>query len=104
MAQPRQSFGFRLAPVTAPADEIAGGRAMFRKLVAALALVSASGCRMCSDSCDYLPPVADASLTGTNGRAGSAFNGLVYPTTPPTPQAPTSASPPAPGMEPPTVP
>lgn len=52
-------------------------RAMTNRLAAAILLVAAAGCRMCSDSCDYSSPVADGPYAGTYGRAGSAFNGVV---------------------------
>ena len=61
---------------------------MSTKLVAALIVVAASGCRMCSDSCDYSPPVAGSPYGGVHGRAGSAFSGELLSTLPPTPQEP----------------
>jgi hypothetical protein len=68
---------------------------MSTKLVAALIVVAASGCRMCSDSCDYSPPVAGSPYGSVHGRAGSAFSGEIYPTVPPTPQAPPASAAPA---------
>ena len=50
---------------------------MAPKLAAALVIVASCGCRMCSDSCDYSPPVAGSVYGGANGRAGSAFSGMV---------------------------
>ena len=68
---------------------------MSTKLVAALIVVAASGCRMCSDSCDYSAPVAGSPYGSVHGRAGSAFSGEIYPTVPPTPQAPPASAAPA---------
>jgi len=49
---------------------------MDRKLVGTLLLLLASGgCRACSSSCDYLPPVMDGPYAATGERAGSAFAG-----------------------------
>jgi hypothetical protein len=63
---------------------------MTKRLFALLPILALAGCRMCSDSCDYSPPVAGSPYDAIHSRAGSAFNGTVYPTTPPTPQAPGS--------------
>ncbi|MBA3483340.1 MAG: hypothetical protein H0T51_16145 [Pirellulales bacterium] len=68
---------------------------MSTKLVAALIVLAASGCRMCSDSCDYSAPVAGSPYGSVHGRAGSAFSGEIYPTVPPTPQAPPASPAPA---------
>lgn len=43
-----------------------------------LLLLSTGGCHACSNSCDYLPPVADGPYTVPGQRAGSAFGGPVY--------------------------
>jgi hypothetical protein len=45
---------------------------MYRKLAASLMLLAAGGCRMCSDSCDYSPPVAGSPHDTFHSRAGSA--------------------------------
>jgi len=44
-------------------------------IVTALLVVAAGGCRMCSDSCDYSPPVAGSPHNGMTSRAGSVFSG-----------------------------
>jgi hypothetical protein len=44
---------------------------MCKKLVASLTLLAAGGCRMCSDSCDYSPPVAGSPHNAFQTRAGS---------------------------------
>ncbi len=67
-----------------------------KKPFALLAILAVSGCRMCSDCGDYSPPVAGSPYDGVNHRAGSAFNGEVYPTTPPTPRESTNAKVPEP--------
>lgn len=59
---------------------------MSRSLAAALVLVAAGGCRMCSDSCDYSPPVLNGPYAGQIGRAGSAVNPTKL--SPPTPVRP----------------
>lgn len=41
----------------------------------AACILLASGCRMCSDCCDYSSPVADSPYHNPYGRAGSAFTG-----------------------------
>lgn len=46
------------------------------KLIVTALIVAASGCRMCSDSCDYSPPVAGSPYGGMTSRAGSAFSGF----------------------------
>lgn len=53
----------------------AGGSAMDRGALGALLLlaVASGGCRMCSDCCDYLPPVANGEYAIPGQRAGSAF-------------------------------
>jgi hypothetical protein len=58
---------------------------MAPKLAAALVIVASCGCRMCSDSCDYSPPVAGSVYGGVNGRAGSAVRGVVPEGRPPAP-------------------
>lgn len=37
-----------------------------------LLTLASGGCRACSDSCDYLPPVLDGPYPHTGVRAGSA--------------------------------
>lgn len=69
---------------------------MCNKLFAASVLLAAGGCRMCSDSCDYSPPVAGSPYNGFTQRAGSAFNGEVTVTTPPVPATPPDQSAPSP--------
>jgi hypothetical protein len=80
---------------------------MSAKLIAALLVVAASGCRMCSDSCDYSPPVAGSPYGGANSRAGSAAGGAILAAEPiepqPLPPAP-SEIPPAPAVTPPAPP
>ena len=44
---------------------------MCKKLVASLTLLAAGGCRMCSDPCDYSPPVAGSPYDTFHSRAGS---------------------------------
>lgn len=56
------------------------------KVMAAAVLVAAGGCRMCSDVSDYSSPVPGGPRSGSLQRAGSAFNGQVYPTVDPPPQ------------------
>jgi len=52
----------------------AGGSAMnYSALGALLVIVACGGCRMCSDCCDYLPPVANSQYATQGQRAGSAF-------------------------------
>ena len=45
---------------------------------AMMLVVAATGCRMCSDSCDYGPTLIGGPYEGVQGRAGSVLNeGLV---------------------------
>ena len=83
---------------------------MAKKLFVALLAITAAGCRMCSNSCDYSPAVAGSPYNGFDQRAGSAFNGeplnttspVAAPVTAPTPPTPpTPQSPPATGLNPP---
>ena len=64
---------------------------MSKKLVAALAVLAAAGCRMCSDSCDYSPTVAGSPHNAMTSRAGSAFSGAPLATVPPPPNVPAEA-------------
>lgn len=75
---------------------------MSRKFFAAILLIAAGGCRMCSDSCDYSPPVINGPHAGHVGRAGSAVNPSKL--TPPTPagrpaEMPSQPLTPMPGAE-----
>jgi hypothetical protein len=63
---------------------------MSTKLIAAILVVAASGCRMCSDSCDYSPPVAGSPYNAFTARAGSAFTGEPVVTSEPPAQRPLS--------------
>jgi hypothetical protein len=71
---------------------------MNKKLLVLLPILALGGCRMCSDCGDYSPTVAGSPHDGVHSRAGSAFNGTIYPTTPPTPQAPTGTESTPPGL------
>jgi hypothetical protein len=53
-------------------------------LVAAL-ILTAAGCHMCSDCCDYSSPVANSPYAGTGGRAGSNSSGMNGPVASPEP-------------------
>ena len=53
---------------------------MDRKLIGVFLLVLASsGCRMCSDCCDYLPPVLDGPYPPSSARAGTIANSPLVP-------------------------
>ncbi|HEX6960407.1 MAG TPA: hypothetical protein VF175_00960 [Lacipirellula sp.] len=73
---------------------------MSKILVAAVVLLGAGGCRMCSDSCDYSPPVAGSPYNAFTARAGSVTTTAVelnQPAAPqPLPPAPPITQPPAP--------
>lgn len=68
----------------------------------AVAAITLCGCRLCSDSCDYSPPVLEAPYAAYHGRVGSAFgNSTPIQPTPTTdgmlqPPAVTPANPPPP--------
>lgn len=64
---------------------------MSNRLVAALVVLAAGGCRMCSDSCDYSPPVAGSPHNAYTSRAGSAFSGEPLATVAPPPNVPAAA-------------
>jgi hypothetical protein len=51
---------------------------MNKKLAALTLLAAASGCRMCSDCCDYTAPVAGGPPLGT-ARSGSVLGGGFVP-------------------------
>ena len=59
---------------------------MCKKLVASFALLAAGGCRMCSDSCDYSPPVAGSPYDAFHTRAGSVTDATVAFAAPAAPQ------------------
>jgi hypothetical protein len=50
---------------------------MVKKLIALSLVVAASGCRMCSDCCDYSSPVPGGQPLGLT-RAGSVLSGGAY--------------------------
>jgi hypothetical protein len=50
---------------------------MTKKLVACALLLTAGGCRMCSDCCDYAPVVPGGPPLGTS-RSGSILTGAAY--------------------------
>ena len=60
--------------------------------------LAAGGCRMCSDCCDYSPPVPGGLPLGLQ-RAGSALSGNLY-VEPPTPEAPAWTASPLPALTP----
>jgi hypothetical protein len=62
---------------------------MASRLLYALVLVASVGCRMCSDSCDYSPPVAGSPHDGLASRAGTVSETTAT-LAPPPPQAPTA--------------
>jgi hypothetical protein len=76
---------------------------MAAKLFAAVLIAAACGCRMCSDSCDYSPPVAGSPYTAFDTRAGSAFSGEPIVTTPTPPPRPSPDTTP-PVTQPPMLP
>ena len=57
-------------PIAYSSDVLNGETPMNRLFVGSLILIS-SGCRMCSDCCDYLPPVLDGPFEAQSMRAGS---------------------------------
>lgn len=87
MKRPRPSF-------SSAAECLQGESVMTRKLAAALLFVAASGCRLCSDACDYSPPVINGPYAGSVGRAGSVMNPSNL--SPPPPPKPVEQRPPQP--------
>ena len=69
-----------------------------RTLIGVALLAAAGGCRMCSDCCDYSPPVTEGPYATAYGRAGSVLSGNVVGSTPAEAvplAAPVEATPPA---------